>query len=108
MKTVYVHAFEYATSGGGFDWYHTAEAADKAFEEGYYGPDDAEASADFRFDVTFPADTPAEQITQEIDDNIFDYCASASKRRVGQYCLKYWQENGMKMGTATEPHKEQA
>ena len=30
MKTVYIVAWEYE-SGGGFDWYHTKKAADKAF-----------------------------------------------------------------------------
>ena len=32
MKTVYVVAWEYET-GGGFDWYHTMEAANKGFKE---------------------------------------------------------------------------
>jgi hypothetical protein len=65
-KTVYVTAWEYE-SGGGFDWYHTADAADKAYEEEKKVADKNKESdwTAFRFDYDTESEVP-EEITNEI------------------------------------------
>lgn len=97
---VYVNAWEYVNEGpdaggGGFDWFHTSEAARAAY--------DAEVSkaapdwAYFFFD--FDADgLELDEITSRIDEQLFDLCATARVRHVGAEVARYWRLNKMNMG----------
>jgi len=80
MKTVFVCAWEYA-SGGGFDWYHTAEARDKAFEKEKENCNDPLLKKDnwtaFSFDVEIPEGMPDEDTASYIDFSLDDFCLSA-------------------------------
>ena len=99
---VHVHAYETAPGGdagsGGFDWYHGAEQADRAFAEAGRGPEEAH----FRFDVEVEA-TDADGITDEIDAQLPELTAAAATRYVGAQVLEYWQRNGFDMGDADSP-----
>jgi len=80
MKTVYVVAWQYNT-GAGFDWYHTPEAADKAFAEEKFN---VKARADgnwtaYRFDYNTTA-TDSLAVTDEIDAELDALCQSATEQ----------------------------
>lgn len=73
MKKVYVVSWEYDT-GGGFDWYHTAEAADKMFEKEKINCNDINLRAEnwtaFRFDVEVGEQATTDEITGAIDADL--------------------------------------
>jgi len=77
MKTVHVVAWQHGNNGvdhgdgGGFDWYHKPEQADKAFEEEKKTADELKADdyIAFRFDVEVVATDP-DKITEEIDSKL--------------------------------------
>ena len=72
MNRVYVVAWEYS-SGGGFDWFFDAPAADRAFVEEKKNVEDPALARDnwtaARYDVEVAADPRAEpdKVTREID-----------------------------------------
>jgi hypothetical protein len=110
-KKVYCVATEYVNpgpraGGGGFDWWHTAEEADKAyaFEASVAGDD----FAVFRFDYTLlaAAEPSSGQITEAIDAELEELCAKAVQRKVGCNVLRYWKDNNLNMGDATTPATE--
>lgn len=76
-KLVHAIAWEYA-GGAGFDWFHDAESADRAFEEEKKNPGEFEADSwtVYRFDVTVHTLIPHE-ITTEIEGDLVALCEKA-------------------------------
>ncbi len=106
--TVYVHAWEYVNpgpdaGGGGFWWFPKEAGADKSFNSGWDGvnsaPGGKDDTADFRFDFE-TENTDRDAITAEIDADLNEHTAKATRRRIGKTVLLYWKENDFKMGTA--------
>lgn len=85
MKTVHVLAWEYDT-GGGFDWFFTAEAADKAFSEEKSNCDDPTlkrenwTAARYAVEVTADPTTNAQGVTDEIDGQCLHLFAAAARK----------------------------
>ena len=79
-KLVHAIAWEYA-GGAGFDWFHDAESADRAFEEEKKNPGEFEADSwtVYRFDVTVHTLIPHE-ITTEIEGDLVALCEKAEIR----------------------------
>lgn len=76
-KLVHVVAWEYA-GGAGFDWFHDADAADRAFEEEKKNSGEFEANSwtAYRFDVLVHTLIPHE-ITTEIENDLVALCEKA-------------------------------
>lgn len=80
MKTVYVVAFEYE-SGGGFNWYHTAEAAERAYQAELANCDRLTGWSAYRFNYE-TENTDADAITAEIDGQLIELCEAATIKRL--------------------------
>jgi hypothetical protein len=76
-KVVHVVAWKY-DGGAGFDWFHDAESADRAFEEEKKNTEQFEGASftAYRFDVTVHTLIPHE-ITTEIEDDLVALCEQA-------------------------------
>lgn len=68
--------------GGGFDWYFTAEAADKAFEEEQGNCLNprlfAEGWTAYRFDVEVQDGLSNDEVTNAIDADLIELCDKAT------------------------------
>ena len=79
MKTIYIVAWEY-TTGGGFDWYHTAADADKAFEHEKIICDKSEPDLWTAFRLDFnTSETDPDLITKAIDLSLEDLLDQADQ-----------------------------
>lgn len=79
MKMAHVCAWDFE-GGGGFDWYHTKEAADSAFEkekENCRQFVDCNWTA-YRFDVEVSEGLTNDEVTREIDGNLILLCDAAT------------------------------
>lgn len=94
MKLVYVVAWEYDT-GGGFDWYHSEELADKYFEEEKINCEEFwEDHWEVRqFTCEFSPDLSNEEITEAIAANEEELYNAATKRWNADTT---WEENKCK------------
>jgi hypothetical protein len=111
-QRVFVHAWEHSpgdAGSGGFDWYWSPEALDRAYNKGIATriKADPEDCADFRFTLDVPFSMDPGEITSLIDGDLQELCAHAHKRRVGANVLAYWQRAGMNMGDATHAAREE-
>ena len=77
QKRVHVVAWRF-NYGGGFFWYPTAEQANSAFEEEFENVDKSRDDwTAYRFTFDVPTDTPKDNITKTIDDQLDELCANA-------------------------------
>lgn len=118
-QTIHVHAWEYVNvtmayprrhvdaGGGGFDWFvdKAGPSCTKSFKEGFHSrvKEDPANTADFLFEVEVDARLEGQAITDYIDRQLIDLCATAKVRRIGENVLLYWKRNKFKMGGAKRP-----
>lgn len=119
QKLIHVHAWEYVNvamahprreidaGGGGFEFYFDGLKASEAFKAGAAGGLETSPAnvADFLFVVPVPKHSTTRQITDLIDRELINRCATAKIRRVGENVLTYWRRNKFKMGSAARAAK---
>jgi len=76
-KTVYIVAWEYE-GGGGFDWYHTKEAADKAREAEKVNEAELEDWEAFRYDIIIP------ESVGQVPEDITTYIENCNSDKVDE------------------------
>lgn len=79
----HVCAWDYE-GGGGFDWYFTAKAADKAFEKEKGNCLDPKLNAGgwtaYRFDVEVRDGLTNDEVTNAIDADLIEFCDKATSK----------------------------